>query len=56
MKDIYANFDFHLDEKTLTEMTRYIEKGSHEDKAKHEYSLEDYGLDEAEVHNKLNYS
>ena len=56
MKDIYANFDFHLDEKTLTEMTGYIEKGSLEDKAKHKYSLEDYGLDEAEVHNKLNYS
>ena len=56
MKDIYANFDFHLDEKTLTEMTGYIKKGSLEDKAKHKYSLEDYGLDEARVHNKLNYS
>ena len=56
MKDIYANFDFHLDDKTLTEMIGYIEKGSLEDKAKHKYSLEDYGLDEAEVHNKLNYS
>ena len=43
-------------EKTLTKMTGYIERGSLEDKAKHKYSLEDYGLDEAEVHNKLNYS
>ena len=32
------------------------EEGSLEAKAKHQYSLEDYGLDRAEVHNKLNYS
>ena len=52
----YANFDFQLDQKTLTEMAGYIERSFLEDKAKHKYSLEDYGLDEAEVHNKLNYS
>ena len=37
-------------------MTNYVEEGSKEAKAKHDYSLEDYGLDLQDVHNKLNFS
>ena len=37
-------------------MTDYVEAGSIEARAKHKYSLEDYGLERAEVHNKLHYS
>ena len=56
MKDIYSNFSFDLNDSTLKKMTDYVEVGSLEAKAKHKYSLEDYGLDRTEVHNKLHYS
>jgi hypothetical protein len=36
-------------------MRDYIETGTKEAKMKHKYSLEDYGLDKKEVHNKLNF-
>ena len=45
-----------MDDRTLSLMNAYIEEGSSDAKAEHKYSLEDYGLERAEVHNKLNYS
>ena len=36
-------------------MGNYIERGKREAKAKHKYTLEDYGLTREEVHNKLNF-
>ena len=36
-------------------MESYIETGKKEAKAKHKYTLEDYGLTREEVHNKLNF-
>ena len=56
IKDIYKNFSFPLGMSTLSDMNNYIDEGTIAAKAKHKYSLEDYGLDRAEVHNKLNYS
>ena len=56
IKDVYKNFSFYLNDSTLKKMTDYVEAGSIEAKAKHKYSLEDYGLERAEVHNKLHYS
>jgi len=56
IKDIYKNFSISLDDRTLSLMNAYIEEGSSDAKAEHKYSLEDYGLERAEVHNKLNYS
>ena len=56
IKDIYKNFSFPLGVSTLSDMNNYIDEGTIAAKAKHKYSLEDYGLDRAEVHNKLNYS
>ena len=55
IKDIYRNFKFHLNEDTLMSMESYIETGKKEAKAKHKYTLEDYGLTREEVHNKLNF-
>ena len=56
MKDIYTKFSFPLDSLSINKMKDYIEEGTKEAKAKHNYSLEDYGLDIQEVHNKLNFS
>ena len=56
IRDIYNNFSLTLDDSTLLKMTGYIEEGSIEARAKHQYSLEDYGLDRVEVHNKFHYS
>ena len=56
IKDIYKNFSISLNDRTLSLMNTYIEEGSSDAKAEHKYSLEDYGLERAEVHNKLKYS
>ena len=56
MKDIYKNFSISLDDRTLSLMNAYIGEDSNDAKAEHKYSLEDYGLERREVHNKLNYS
>ena len=56
VKDIYTKFSFPLDSLSINKMKEYIEEGTKEAKAKHNYSLEDYGLDIQEVHNKLNFS
>ena len=56
MREIYNKFALYLDDSTLEKMADYVEGGSIEAKTKHQYSLEDYGLDRSEVHNKLNYS
>ena len=56
IKDIYTKFQFPLNEITLEKMNNYVEEGSKEAKAKHDYCLEDYGLDLQDVHNKLNFS
>ena len=56
IKDIYSKFSLALNDKTVRAMETYVEEGSKEAKAKHNYSLEDYGLDLQEVHNKLNFS
>ena len=56
IKDIYKNFSISLDDRTLSLMNAYIGEDSNDAKAEHKYSLEDYGLERREVHNKLNYS
>ena len=56
VKEIYRSFSFNLDDLTVTEMKNYVEEGSREARTPHKYSLEDYGLARAEVHNKLSYS
>ena len=55
IRDIYTKFLIDLDEVTLERMQGYVDQGSKEAKIKHSYSLEDYGLDIKEVHNKLNF-
>ena len=56
IQDIYTKFALQLNEITLDRMEKYVEEGSKEAKSKHNYSLEDYGLELQEVHNKLNFS
>ena len=56
IKDIYTNFSLTLKDCCVDDMLNYIDEGSIAAKAEHKYSLEDYGLDKTEVHNKLNYS
>ena len=55
IKDIYSKFSLPLNELTLNQMMNYVETGKQEAKIKHNYSLQDYGLDKKEVHNKLNF-
>ena len=56
VKEIYRSFSFDINDLTLTEMKNHVEEGSREARTPHKYSLEDYGLARAEVHNKLSYS
>ena len=53
VKDIYRNFKFELDQETQVKMKKYLDEGLKQDKKKHEYLLEDYGLTSKEVHNTL---
>ena len=55
IKDIYNKFSLPLNNLTLSQMRDYVETGTKEAKMKHKYSLEDYGLDKKEVHNKLHF-
>jgi len=55
MRDIYSKFSLPLNDLTLNQMINFVEIGKQEAKMKHNYSLEDYGLDKKEVHNKLNF-
>ena len=56
VKEIYTKFSLSFDQPFINKMMSYVDEGSKEAKAKHSYSLEDYGLDKEEVHNKLNFS
>ena len=56
VKEIYTKFSLSFDQPLINKMMSYVDEGSKEAKAKHSYSLEDYGLDKEEVHNKLNFS
>ena len=55
MRDIYSKFSLPLNDLPLNQMINFVETGKQEAKMKHNYSLEDYGLDKKEVHNKLNF-
>ena len=50
---IYANFNFSFDEKIKELVEFNIEKSVKTHKEKHIYTLEEYGLDKKEVHNRL---
>ena len=50
---IYANFNFSFDEKIKGLVEFNIEKSVKRHKEKHIYTLEEYGLDKKEVHNRL---
>jgi hypothetical protein len=53
VENIYKNFNFSFskENKELTES--YIEESAKTSKEKHIYTLEEYGLDKKEVHNRL---
>ena len=53
IEDIYANFTFSFDKKNKELLESYIEKNVKTHKEKHIYTLEEYGLDKKEVHNRL---
>ena len=53
VKDIYRNFNISLDDETEMKMKNYLDEGLKENKRKHIYTLEDYGLVPKEVHNTL---
>ena len=53
IEDIYANFTFSFDKKNKELLESYIEKSVKTHKEKHIYTLEEYGLDKKEVHNRL---
>jgi hypothetical protein len=55
MRDMYSKFSLPLNDLPLNQMINFVETGKQEAKMKHNYSLEDYGLDKKEVHNKLNF-
>ena len=46
-------FNFTFDRENIELMEAYIEKSTNMPKEKHIYTLEDYGLDKKEVHNRL---
>ena len=53
IEHIYANFTFSFDKNNKELLESYIEKSVKTRKEKHIYTLEEYGLDKKEVHNRL---
>ena len=53
IENIYKNFNFNFDKQYKELIKAYIEKSTNTPKEKHIYTLEDYGLDKKEVHNRL---
>ncbi len=53
IENIYTNFNFSFDKKNKELTESYIEKSVKTHKEKHIYTLEEYGLDKKEVHNRL---
>ncbi len=52
VEDIYSNFELVIKEETEDSMKSFINRNKRS-REKHIYSLEDYGLDQKEVHNRL---
>ena len=50
---IYTNFNFSFDKKNKELVESYINKSINTPKEKHIYTLEEYGLEKKEVHNRL---
>ncbi len=53
IENIYTKFNFSFDKKNKELTESYIEKSVKTHKEKHIYTLEEYGLDKKEVHNRL---
>jgi len=53
IENIYSKFNFSFDKKNKELTESYIEKSVKTQKEKHIYTLEEYGLDKKEVHNRL---
>ena len=53
IESIYANFNFSFDKKSKELLKSYIEKSVKTPKEKHNYTLEEYGLDKKKVDNSL---
>ena len=53
VESIYNKFNFTFRRENTELMEAYIEKSTNMPKEKHIYTLEDYGLDKKEVHNRL---
>ena len=53
LETIYRNFNFSFSKENKKLIESYIEKNAKSSKEKHVYSLEEYGLDKKEVHNRL---
>ena len=50
---IYTNFSFSFDKRNKELVESYIKKSIKTYKEKHIYTLEEYGLEKKEVHNRL---
>ena len=53
IENIYTKFNFSFDKKNKALTESYIEKSDKIQKEKHIYTLQEYGLDKKEVHNRL---
>ena len=53
VETIYKNFNFSFSKENKELIESYIEESAKTSKEKHIYTLEEYGLDKKEVHNRL---
>ena len=53
IQEIYTKFNFSLEKENEELVISYIERSVENQKEKHIYTLEEYGLDKKEVHNRL---